>query len=137
MLPTDFLPDRSEVVTTSRFHFQRLDLRILDLKNTANKFQPLTFCSAAGEPGLDDEVWDCGETLLVRNNDSEFYIALTDCLDVSLSSYVSPPFAKIVLQPELDHGNTLKVLPPVELLPYVAPPIVQELALRIDAARRE
>ena len=52
MLPTDFLPARSEVVTTSRFHCQTLDLRILDLKNTANKFQPLTFCASAGEPRL-------------------------------------------------------------------------------------
>ena len=51
-LLTAFLPARSEVVTTSRFHLQTLDLRILDLKNTANKVQPLTFCASAEEPGL-------------------------------------------------------------------------------------
>ena len=39
---------------------------------------------------LADEVRDCEETLLIRNGDREFHIALTDCLNVSCSTYANP-----------------------------------------------
>ena len=86
---------------------------------------------------LVDEVWDCGDALLIRNGGSEFHVALTNCLNVSLSSYVNPPYATIMLRHDINHENRVQFLPPVELLPYVTPPVINELTRRIDAARSQ
>lgn len=86
--------------------------------------------------GLVDEVWDCGESLVVRNKGREERIAWADCAGVSCTRFVNPPNVRLMLRRESEFGNQIAFMPPLKMLEIGQPPIVEELRRKIEAAAR-
>ncbi len=85
---------------------------------------------------LVDEVWDCGDSILVRNRGREFRFSFADFRDVYYDGRAKPARLTLFLHQRSDIG-TMVVLVPVT--PYwlvsAEPSLVRELAGRIDAAQ--
>jgi hypothetical protein len=85
---------------------------------------------------LVDEVWDAGDTLVVRNQGQEDRILLSDIINVSYSQFVNPPRVTLMLRTPSLFGDKVSFSPPATIFPLSASPIVDELIRRVDAARR-
>jgi hypothetical protein len=86
---------------------------------------------------LVDEVWDCGESVLIKNNGYEYRFALSDFMSVGYNGFINPPRVTLCLrEPAEDLGTEIAFIPPFRILPYSTPPIVRDLMLRVDEARR-
>ncbi len=92
-------------------------------------FRKLTF-------GLVDEVWDDGDTLIVRNGNEEERIALSEIMNVSYSLYPNPTRVTLSLRGTTRFGREISFYPPARAWPFSRSPIVDELIERIDAKRR-
>ncbi len=91
--------------------------------------------------GLVDEVWDCGETLLVRNKGREADIALADCVNLNYTGLMNPPRITLMLRIDTEFGTEIAFVPTfhqvvLPFFPFSLPRVAQELVERIDAARR-
>jgi len=84
---------------------------------------------------LADEVYDEGDSLLVRKGDKEQRVWLKDIINVSYSHLQSPE--RIVLQSRTDGaiGKELAFIAPVRLKLFSKNPMVVELISRIDQAK--
>lgn len=87
---------------------------------------------------LVDEVYDCGDSLLVRNRGEEETIALRDIMNVSVSSYVNPPRITLRVAVPSRFGTEISFSPPVKfsLNPFAKNPVGEDLIVRVDQARR-
>jgi hypothetical protein len=85
---------------------------------------------------LVDEVWDDGDTLLVKNRGQEERIALSDIKNVSYSAYVSPPRVTLSLRRPTIFGEQISFGAPLRLIPFTTSPAIDGLIDRIDAARQ-
>jgi hypothetical protein len=85
---------------------------------------------------LVDEVWDAGDSLVVRNRGEEQRIALSDVKNVNYQSFSSPPRVTLSLRQPLTSGDRITFCAPVRLIPLSTSPIIDDLINRIDAARR-
>ncbi|MGE3315121.1 MAG: hypothetical protein AB7O26_08380 [Planctomycetaceae bacterium] len=87
---------------------------------------------------LMDEVWDCGDVLIVRNRGVEFEIPLTDCRTINWSVMQNPGRITLFLRTETPFGKQLPFMYPASFNPFAAfrsPPIALELLERIEDAR--
>ena len=84
---------------------------------------------------LVDEVWDCGDSLVVKDKGREQRIALSDCMNVSYSSFSGPPRITLMLRNTSEFGTEISFVPPIRMFPYSTSPIAKDLIARIDAAR--
>lgn len=86
---------------------------------------------------LMDEVYDSGDALVVRNNDQEDRIALTNITNVSYSQFVNPPRVTLSLREKCRFGDQVTFSPPTYLkFDLFAPnPMIEDLIKRIEAAR--
>ena len=86
---------------------------------------------------LVDEVYDCGDFLLVRNRRIETQIPLSEIMNVSTSVAVNPP--RITLRLAADHGLGFEVkFTPVRrftLNPFAKNEIAEDLMVRAYRAR--
>ena len=86
---------------------------------------------------LVDEVWDCGDFILVKNAGEEEQIPLSDIVNVNFVGTVNPPRITLALRQPHHAGQEIAFIPPPRLLPAITQhPLAQQLITRIDEARR-
>jgi hypothetical protein len=87
---------------------------------------------------LADEVYDCGDTLLVRNAGVEDLIPLASVMNVSVTTLTNPPRVQLRLAVPSKLGTAVVFSPVVGLRfnPFKEIPIVEDLIVRVDRARR-
>jgi hypothetical protein len=85
---------------------------------------------------LVDEVWEDGDTLLVRNRGQEERIALSDIKNVNYSIYVNPPRVALLLRRHTVFGDEISFGAPIRFIPFATSPIINDLIERVDAARQ-
>ncbi len=86
---------------------------------------------------LVDEVWDDGDSLLVKNRGQEQQVALSDIKNVSYSPYMNPPRVTLLLRRPTVFGDQITFGAPVRFVPFSTSPIIDDLINRIDAARQK
>jgi hypothetical protein len=86
---------------------------------------------------LADQVWDDGDSLLVRNRGEELRVALADIKNVNYTPFVSPPRVVLSLRQTTAFGDQIAFCAPVRLVPFASSPVIADLINRVDAARRQ
>ena len=86
---------------------------------------------------LVDEVWDDGAALIVRDRGREGRVALSNIMNVSYSPLINPPRVTLMLRQPSNFGSEISFSPPVRFVPFAKSPVIEELILRVDAARRK
>jgi hypothetical protein len=86
---------------------------------------------------LVDEVFDEGDSLLVRNGTQEEHIALSDIMNVNYAALVSPPRVTLSLRRPSSFGDKITFCAPVRFVPFATSPVIDEVIQRVDAARRK
>src|SRR5450631_174494 len=86
---------------------------------------------------LMDEVYDCGDSLLVKNGGREETIKLSDIIGVSVSTLLNPPRITLRLARPGPLGSEIAFSParPFTLNPFAKFPIAEDLIVRVDKAR--
>ena len=87
---------------------------------------------------LVDEVYDCGDSLLVRNRGEEERIPLANIMNVSASTHMNPPRITLRLVHPGRLGAEVTFSPQSKLLfiPFAKNPVAEDLIVRVDQARR-
>ena len=86
---------------------------------------------------LVDEVWDDGDSLVVKNGGQEQRIALSDIKNVSYSPFVNPPRVTLSLRRPTVFGDQISFGAPIRFVPFSNSPIIDDLIDRSDRARRD
>jgi hypothetical protein len=86
---------------------------------------------------LVDEVWDDGDSLVVKNRGEEQRIALGDIKNLSYSPFMNPPRVTLSLRRPTVFGEQITFSAPVRLVPFSTSPVINDLIDRIDQARRK
>lgn len=84
---------------------------------------------------LVDEVWDDGQTLIVKNGGRNERVALADIKNVNYSPFLNPPRVTLSLRGQTAFGDQITFCAPVRLIPLTASPVITALIDRIDQAR--
>lgn len=84
---------------------------------------------------LADEVWDDGDTMVVRIGNQEQRIALSEISDVSYSTYKNVPRVTIVLKRPSIFGPEIMFAPAATLLPFAGNSVIDEWIERVNAKR--
>lgn len=85
---------------------------------------------------LVDEVWDEGDTLVVRNKGREVRIDLLNIININHTGFTNPPSVTLTLRAPCEFGRIVKFSPPRRLLGFSENPLVAELIRRIDQKRQ-
>lgn len=85
---------------------------------------------------LADEVWEDGDTLVVKKGGQEQRIALSDIKNVNYSVMTSPPCVVLSLRRSTVFGDQVAFCAPIRFIPFATSPIIDDLIERIDVARR-
>jgi hypothetical protein len=85
---------------------------------------------------LVDEVWDDGETLLIRNRGQEQRVEFRDIKNVSYSTVINPPRVTLSVRQPTAFGEQIAFVAPVRLVPFSTSPIINDLIERVDRARQ-
>jgi len=86
---------------------------------------------------LVDEVWEDGETLVVRNSGQEQRIALVDIKNVNYSPLISPPRVTVSLRRPTVFGDEVTFCAPVRMVPLAPSPVINDPIERVDRAREQ
>ena len=89
---------------------------------------------------LADEVYDCGESLLVRNRGKEERVDLSNVMNVNVSSLTNPPRITLRLdKPSRLFGSEIAFSPeaPISINPFAKNKVGDDLIVRVDQARRK
>lgn len=86
---------------------------------------------------LIDEVYDCGDHLLVRRGDEEERIPLSGIINVSSSVATNPPRITLRLATPGKFGNEISFSPVTTftLNPFAKNAVAEDLIVRVDKAR--
>lgn len=86
---------------------------------------------------LVDEVYDCGDFLLVKKSDEEDRIPLSNIMNVNASTNTNPPRVTLRLVKTGKFGQEVAFSPaaPFTLNPFSKNRIVEDLIVRVDSAR--
>jgi len=86
---------------------------------------------------LADEVYDCGDELLIKNRGKEDRIKLSNVINVNVSSLTNPPRITLRLDKPGRLGPEISFSPPraFSLNPFAKNPIGEDLIVRVDRAR--
>lgn len=86
---------------------------------------------------LVDEVYDCGETLLVRGRGLEERVALSDIINVNAAMNMRPPRITLRLAKPGKFGSEIAFSPvsPFTLNPMAKNAVAEDLIVRVDEAR--
>lgn len=87
---------------------------------------------------LVDEVWDCGDSILVKNKGRDRHYALSEFMNVTYNGFTNPPRISLTLR-QASNGSPSEVvfIPPFRMFPYTTHPVAGNLMVRIDEARRQ
>lgn len=86
---------------------------------------------------LVDEVWDDGDSLLIKNRGEEQRVAFSDVKNVSYSPFINPPRVTLSLRRPTVFGDEITFNAPTRFVPFSASPIIKDLIDRIDLVRRK
>jgi hypothetical protein len=88
---------------------------------------------------LADEVYDCGDHLLIRARGEEQQVPLSNIMNVSASTLVNPSRITLrLLQPgRLGAEIAFSPVAPFSLNPFAKNAVAEDLMARVDAARTE
>jgi hypothetical protein len=86
---------------------------------------------------LVDEVYDCGEALLVKNRGEETLVPLSNIMNVSVSSFQNPPRITLRLINSGTFGNAIAFLPILgfRLNPFAKIQVAEDLIVRVHRAK--
>jgi hypothetical protein len=84
---------------------------------------------------LVDEVWEDGNSLLIKNRGEEERVALSDIKNVSYSPFMNPPRVTLSLRRSTAFGDEITFTAPVRFVPLAQSPVIQDLIDRVDHAR--
>jgi hypothetical protein len=85
---------------------------------------------------LVDEVWEDGDSLVVKNRGQEGHIALSDIKNVSYAPLINPPRVTLAARVPTVFGSQITFMPPMRFVPFTTSPIIHDLIERIDHARQ-
>ena len=87
---------------------------------------------------LADEVYDCGDSLLVRLRGEEERIALSNVMNVSAPTFGNPPSVTLKLVTPSKFGIEVAFCPIVGFTfnPFAKNEVIEDLIVRVDQARR-
>jgi hypothetical protein len=85
---------------------------------------------------LVDEVWDDGDSLVVRNNGREARVDLLNIININHSIFTNPPRVSLTLRAPCEFGRIVKFSPPKRFFRFSEHPVVAELVERIDQKRQ-
>jgi hypothetical protein len=85
---------------------------------------------------LVDEVWDDGDSLLIKNRGEEQRVAFSDIKNVSYSPFINPPRVTLSLRRPTVFGDEITFNAPTRLVPFSTSPLIKDLIDRIDLVRR-
>jgi hypothetical protein len=85
---------------------------------------------------LVDEVWDTGHDLIVKNDGQTERIAFANIMNLSYTVLVNPPRVTLHLRLPCRFGHEVSFIPPLRFIPFARSPLIEDLILRIDQARR-
>jgi len=85
---------------------------------------------------LVDEVWDAGDTLIVKNDNQEEHIALSEIASIAHSPSFSPPRVTLTLNVPSRFGDKISFSPLTGFSPFGKSKIATELTERLEAKRR-
>jgi hypothetical protein len=86
---------------------------------------------------LVDEVWDCGESVLIRNRGHEFQFGLSDFMGLSYTEFGSTARVTLWLSEKSEGlGKGVVFILPYQFSFHMMPPIARDLMERIDEAQR-
>ncbi|MBL8515080.1 MAG: hypothetical protein JNJ55_13895 [Betaproteobacteria bacterium] len=86
---------------------------------------------------LADEVFDCGDALLIKSGGKEERIPLSNIMNVSESMFTNPPRVVLRLAVASRMGSEIVFSPPrpFTLNPFAKSTIVEDLIIRVDRTR--
>jgi hypothetical protein len=86
---------------------------------------------------LVDEVYDCGDLLLVRNRGVEDRVPLSNIMNVSATLVMNPPRITLRLVKPGKFGSEIAFVPvrPFTMNPFAKNQVVDDLIIRVDKAR--
>lgn len=84
---------------------------------------------------LADEVYDCGDHLLVKSSGLQARIELSNIINVGWSTNSNPERVTLTLREPAAFGREIAFTPPMRLNPFSRSPIVNDLIQRIDVQR--
>jgi hypothetical protein len=85
---------------------------------------------------LVDEVWEDGDSLVVKNRDQEDHIALSDIKNVNYAPLINPPRVTLSVRRPTTFGEQIAFMPPMRFVPFSTSPIIEDLIERVDQARQ-
>ena len=85
---------------------------------------------------LVDEVWDDGDSLVVKNKGREARIDLRNIININHTTFTNPPSVSLTLRAPCEFGRIVKFSPPRRFLGFSEHPVVTELVQRIDHKRQ-
>jgi len=85
---------------------------------------------------LADELFDAGDSLIVRFGTERERVLLAEIINVSYSYMMNPARVSLTLRTPGRFGKEISFSPPQRFVPFAKSPIVANLIDRIDAARR-
>jgi hypothetical protein len=87
---------------------------------------------------LADEVHDLGDYLLIRKGNEEERVPLSNIMNVSASTHINPPRVTLRLVRPGKFGPEITFTPRTcwRFMPFGKNPIVEDLIVRVDRARR-
>jgi hypothetical protein len=86
---------------------------------------------------LADQVWDDGDSLLVRNRGEEQRVALADIKNVNYTPFMHPARVVLSLRRNTALGDQIAFCAPMRFVPFSSSPVIVNLIDRIDAARQK
>lgn len=86
---------------------------------------------------LMDEVFDCGDALVVKKDGEEERIPLSNIMNVNASTHMNPPRVTLRLVNAGRFGSEVTFSPPAKFSfnPFAKNPLIDELIVRVDRAR--
>jgi hypothetical protein len=84
---------------------------------------------------LVDEVWDDGAELVVKNKGQVERVPFGNIMNVSYTWMTNPARVTLRLRNPGVLGKEISFSPPARLIPFSRSPIVDDLIVRVDAAR--
>jgi hypothetical protein len=86
---------------------------------------------------LVDEVYDCGDALLIKNRGEETLVPLSNIMNVSVSTYVNPPRITLRLIKPVSFGEEIAFAPVTgfRLNPFAKNRVAEDLIVRVHHAR--
>jgi tellurite resistance protein TehA-like permease len=85
---------------------------------------------------LVDEVWEDGDSLVVKNRGQEEHIAFGNIKNISYSQFMNPPRVTVVTRTPTTFGDKIAFFTPARFFPLSSSPLIDDLIDRVDQARQ-